>query len=146
MFNFFYVSWFCTLKVSFGSAIDSYGESKKKPLLLADIKIKSRFFSPLFIHIPIEPECSEMDNFEEEKTGCVRPPRHLYFKDFYGSPDYKNKHQRKMVLTKKKSWHAEYFFHFVWKKSSFSSGRGVEPHTPDSGHVRKKSNFLTPSL
>ena len=53
-----------------------------------------------FIHnIPIEPECSEMENFDKNKTGCGRPPRHLYFKHFDGSPDYKNTnlHNRKMV-------------------------------------------------
>ena len=41
-----------------------------------------------------------MDNFDK-KTGCGRPPRHMYFKNFYGSPDYKktNLHYRKMFLT-----------------------------------------------
>ena len=32
-----------------------------------------------FICIPIEPECSEMDNFEiKKKIGCGRPPRQIY--------------------------------------------------------------------
>ena len=34
---------------------------------LAEKKIKSRLFSPFFIRasVPIEPECSEMDNFDK---------------------------------------------------------------------------------
>ena len=40
---------------------------------LADQKNKKGDFSPFFI--PIEPECSEMDNFDKNKMGCGRPPR-----------------------------------------------------------------------
>ena len=41
---------------------------------------KGRLFRLFFIHIPIEPECSEMDNLKKQKDNLDygRPPRFLY--------------------------------------------------------------------
>ena len=38
---------------------------------------------------------------------------------------------RKMVLTRRCSGHAEYFIHFLYKKSSFKNRKGVDPPPPD---------------
>ena len=76
----------------------------------------SRLFYCFFKHIPIEPECSEMDY---ENT---------------------NLHYRKMLLTKYYSGHAEYFLH-VWKVDFFS-GRGVDTPPLIADTSAKKSSFL----
>ena len=36
-------------------------------------KIKSRLFSPFFIHTQIDPECSEMDNFDKKRVVADLP-------------------------------------------------------------------------
>ena len=61
-----------------------------------------------------------------KKTGYGRPPRHLYFKNFYGSPDYKNTnlHNRKMFLTKKIIHGMMNMFNILSEKKYFFSGRG----------------------
>ena len=54
-----------------------------------------------------------------------------------------NLHYRKMFLTKKNySGHAEYVLHFVWKKSTLFSGRGVEPPPLIAEMSAKKSSFF----
>ena len=56
-----------------------------------------------------------------KKTGYGRPPRHLYFKNFYGSPDYKNTnlHYRKMFLTQNIIQDILNMFSFCLKKVEF---------------------------
>ena len=52
---------------------------------------------------------------------------------FYGSPAYKNRVIRKFTFQKKcfnkqnYSGHAEYYLHFLWKKSTFLAGGGDSP-------------------
>ena len=97
--------------------------------------------SPFFIHIPIEPGCSEMDIFIK-KMSCDMHPRYLYSNYdiytlyFYGSPYYKdtNLHFRKMLLTKRIIEGMLNIFYILSKKVDFFGGRGVTP-PPDSGHV-----------
>ena len=65
-------------------------------------QIKSIFFSPFFIHIPIPPECYEMDNFDKKQTGCCRS--HQNFKNLYGRL---RKHKFTVLTKKNYSGHAK---------------------------------------
>ena len=81
--------------------------------------------------------------------GCGRPPRHLYLKNFYGSPDYKytNLHYRKMELTKTIiQGMLNLCSTFCLKKIDFLAG-GVRAPPPIIADISaKKSIFFTPSL
>ena len=82
--------------------------------------------------------------------GFDKPPQYLYSKYdiytlyFYGCPDYKNTnlHYRKMLITKRIIQGMLKCFTFCLKKIII-----LDPPPSDSGHVRKKVEFIfTPSL
>ena len=73
--------------------------------------------------------------FWSKKTGCGRPPRHLYFKNVYGSPDYNmiNLHYKKKKKFTKKNIQGMLNMVYILSEKIDS---------PDSGHVAKKSKFF----
>ena len=48
--------------------------SRSTPVVEGTVKKKIYFFRIFFINIIVEPECSEMDNFDKKKIVCDRPP------------------------------------------------------------------------